>query len=153
MVELQFRTWNLEFRTRNGSILLPTRPDQRRKSMMTNRFGQAKIRYFVFLVVLALGLVACDGGAATPTPTATTGTTTEATATTGQAAEPTATTAAMADAGEIIWLSTQLRPVEEGEKLRNVILKDFKGKVEYLPEDTGPFVDRMLAEARGGNVT
>jgi multiple sugar transport system substrate-binding protein len=58
-----------------------------------------------------------------------------------------------ADAGEIVWISTQLRPVEEGEKLRNVILKDFKGKVEYIPEDTGPFTDRVLAEAKGGNVT
>jgi len=132
--------------------------------MATNRFGRAKFRYLVFVVVLALGLAACDGGAATPTPTAATGQATPTTAatsdasaspTSGQAAAPSVSpsTAAMADAGEIIWLSTQLRPVEEGEKLRNVILKDFKGTVEYLPEDAGPFVDRMLAEARGGNVT
>mgnify|MGYP003290793158 CR=1 FL=1 len=52
-----------------------------------------------------------------------------------------------------MWLSTQLRPVEEGEKLRNVILKDFPGKVEYIPEDTAPFVDRLLTESQGGNVT
>jgi multiple sugar transport system substrate-binding protein len=34
-----------------------------------------------------------------------------------------------------------------------VILKDFPGEVEYIPEDAGPFADRMLAEAKANNVT
>lgn len=121
---------------------------------------------FIFSLVLVLVLGACGGGQA-PAPTATTGappagaeptaTTAmaeEATPTTAMAEEATPTTAAAGgDAGEIIWLSTQLRPVEEGEKLRNVVLADFPGQVEYIPEDTAPFVDRLLAETKGGNVT
>ena len=114
---------------------------------------------YTLLLVLVLALTACDSGQpAAPAATATTGAApaaTEPTATTAAAAtEPTATTgAAAADAGEIVWLSTQMRPVEESEKLRNVILKDFKGKVEYIPEDTAPFVDRLLAETKAGKVT
>jgi multiple sugar transport system substrate-binding protein len=119
--------------------------------------------------MLLVPVAACGETPAAVNPTATT-------ASTGQGAQPTDTPpeaplegatmvaeepsptatsgeAAMTDAGEIIWLSTQLRPVEEGEKLRNVILKDFKGKVEYLPEDAGPFVDRLLAESKTNNVT
>jgi multiple sugar transport system substrate-binding protein len=121
-----------------------------------------RLLYTLLVVTLLLSLAACGGEpAAQPTattapsaPTATTAMEAEPTAAT-DAAQPTATTggAAMEDAGELIWLSTQLRPVEEGEKLRNVILKDFKGKVEYLPEDAGPFADRLLAESRANNVT
>lgn len=121
------------------------------------------------MVVLVLSLAACGGETPAPTattvatnPTATTGQPTEAT--TAPVAEATATTPAAteatatkgttdANAGEIVWLSTQLRPVEEGEKLRNAILKDFNGTVEYLPEDTGPFVDRLMAESQAGNLT
>jgi multiple sugar transport system substrate-binding protein len=122
------------------------------------------------MLVLMLALSACDTGqapATSPTSTsaappaevqatATTAGTSgpEATATTAMAEDATPTTAAGGgDAGEIIWLSTQLRPVEESEKLRNVILADFNGQVEYIPEDTAPFVDRLLAETRGSNVT
>ena len=128
--------------------------------MRTSRPRWANI-FYIFFMVFVLALSACDSGQpAAPAATSTTGGTeanptamTEATSTTGMAADETPTTAAMADPGEIVWLSTQLRPVEEGEKLRNVILKDFKGKVEYLPEDTAPFVDRLLAEHKTGNLT
>ncbi|HYO50862.1 MAG TPA: extracellular solute-binding protein [Chloroflexia bacterium] len=129
--------------------------------MRTSRPRRANIFYILF-IVFALGMAACDGGqTATPAPTNTAAVApegdptamTEATATIAMAADETPTTAAAADPGEIVWLSTQLRPVEEGEKLRNIILKDFKGKVEYLPEDTAPYVDRLLAEHRTGNVT
>lgn len=113
---------------------------------------------------MLFSLAACGGDTAAPpaanTPQAPTvgAETTDPTATTATSAatDPTATTGAMdpnADAGEIVWLSTQLRPVEEGEKLRTVILKNFKGKVEYIPEDTAPFVDRLLAENKTNNVT
>ena len=131
--------------------------------MRTSKPRRANI-YYVFLLVLVLALSACDSGqpaapAATSTTAAATGATPapgtggEATATTAMAEEATPTAAAAADVGEIVWLSTQLRPVEESEKLRNVILADFPGQVEYIPEDTAPFVDRLLAETRGNNVT
>ena len=49
-------------------------------------------------------------------------------------------------ADEIVFLSTQLRPIEEAQKVRDVILKDFEGEVEFIPEDVGPFTTRMQAE-------
>lgn len=51
---------------------------------------------------------------------------------------------------EIIFLSTQLRPIEEAEQMRNVILKGFASEVEFIPEDTGPFTTRLKAEAEAG---
>lgn len=52
--------------------------------------------------------------------------------------------------GEIIFLSSQLTPIEEAEKMRNTILADFDGNVEFIPEDPGPFADRVAAEAQSG---
>ena len=60
-----------------------------------------------------------------------------------------AVTPASADA---IFLSTQLRPVEEAQKVREVILKDFATRVDFLPEDPGPFVNRVRAEQQTGKV-
>lgn len=48
---------------------------------------------------------------------------------------------------DLTFLSTQLRPVEEAEAVRNVILADFPGNVEFIGEDEGPFIDRIRAEA------
>jgi multiple sugar transport system substrate-binding protein len=53
----------------------------------------------------------------------------------------------------IVFLSSQLVPVEEAEKVRNVILADFEGEVEFIGEDPGPFVDRVVAEAEAGEGT
>jgi len=52
------------------------------------------------------------------------------------------------DYGDIVWLSTQLRPVQEAEKVRGVILDKFPGNVEFIPEDEGPFHDRITAEVQ-----
>lgn len=54
------------------------------------------------------------------------------------------------DGGSIVFLSTQLRPVEEAEKVRGTILAGFDRPVEFIGEDTGPFTDRVLAEAQAG---
>lgn len=62
-------------------------------------------------------------------------------------------TAAPVNYGEIVWLSTQLRPVQEAERVRGVILADFPGKVEFVPEDEGPFADRVAAEVQAGRGT
>jgi multiple sugar transport system substrate-binding protein len=61
--------------------------------------------------------------------------------------------AAPAGGGSIVMLSSQFKPVEEAEKMRQVILKDAPVKVEFIPEDPGPFNDRITAEQRGGRVT
>src|SRR3990172_7294040 len=55
--------------------------------------------------------------------------------------------------GSLVWLSTQLRPVQEAEKVRGVILADFPGTVEFIPEDEGPFHDRIAAEVQAGKGT
>jgi multiple sugar transport system substrate-binding protein len=47
----------------------------------------------------------------------------------------------------ITFLSTQLNPVEEAGKMRNVILKDFPGKVDFRPNDNSQMfsqIDAML---------
>jgi multiple sugar transport system substrate-binding protein len=45
----------------------------------------------------------------------------------------------------ITFLSTQLNPVEEAGKMRNVILKDFPGKVEFRPNDSGAIFSQIEA--------
>lgn len=55
--------------------------------------------------------------------------------------------------GDVVWLSTQLRPVQEAEKVRGVIIADFPGNVEFIPEDEGPFADRVSAEVKAGQGT
>ncbi|MBI4771655.1 MAG: extracellular solute-binding protein, partial [Chloroflexi bacterium] len=62
-------------------------------------------------------------------------------------------TATPVDYGNIVWLSTQLRPVQEAERVRGVILADFPGAVEFIPEDEGPFHDRIAAEVQAGKGT
>lgn len=51
---------------------------------------------------------------------------------------------------EIIFLSSQLTPIEEAEAMRNTILADFDGSVNFIGEDPGPFADRIAAEAQSG---
>src|ERR671932_188900 len=55
--------------------------------------------------------------------------------------------------GPVILLSTQFTPVEEAEKMRHVILAGFPGRVQFVPEDPGPFNDRVRAEARTGHMS
>jgi multiple sugar transport system substrate-binding protein len=52
--------------------------------------------------------------------------------------------------GSIVFLSSQLTPIAEAEAMRNTILADFEGQVDFIPEDPGPFNDRIQAEAQAG---
>jgi len=61
------------------------------------------------------------------------------------------TSAFAAQDDAIIFLSTQLVPIEEAEAMRNTILADFDRSVEFIPEDPGPYVDRITAEAQSGS--
>jgi len=47
--------------------------------------------------------------------------------------------------GSIVFVSSQLTPIAEAEALRNTILADFEGEVDFVPEDPGPFNDRIQA--------
>jgi multiple sugar transport system substrate-binding protein len=52
-----------------------------------------------------------------------------------------------------VFLSTQLRPIEEAQKMRDVILKDYPGKVDYVPEQPAQLPVRIQAEQQGGTHT
>ena len=59
---------------------------------------------------------------------------------------------AIADAaqtGGLIFLSTQLRPIKEAQKMRNVILKGFPREVDYITEQPQQFPVRIKAEEQG----
>ena len=43
-------------------------------------------------------------------------------------------------------VSTQMRPVEEAEKVRNIILKGAPDAVNFIPEDGNTYFTRMKAE-------
>jgi multiple sugar transport system substrate-binding protein len=50
----------------------------------------------------------------------------------------------------LIFLSTQLRPIEEAQKMRNLILKDFSQEVDYITEPPQRFPIRVEAARRTG---
>ncbi|WP_299626166.1 ABC transporter substrate-binding protein [Pelagibius sp.] len=54
---------------------------------------------------------------------------------------------------ETIFLSTQARPIEEAEAMRNEVLGQYDGEVDYIPQEDGPFLNRILAEAEAGKVS
>jgi len=61
--------------------------------------------------------------------------------------------AAIANAAQtepLTFLSTQLRPIEEAQKMRNLILKDFPREVDYITEQPQQFPVRIEAELQGG---
>src|ERR1700730_5298607 len=53
----------------------------------------------------------------------------------------------------LIFLSTQLRPIEEAQKMRNLILKGFPQEVDYITEQPQQFPVRIKAERQGGTHT
>lgn len=59
-----------------------------------------------------------------------------------------------APAIEITFSSTQLNPVPEQEWARATLLKAFEDetnmRVRFVPDTAGPYIDRLLAEARAG---
>jgi multiple sugar transport system substrate-binding protein len=64
--------------------------------------------------------------------------------------------AAAADAAQterLVFLSTQLRPIEEAQKMRNVILKNFPRQVDYITEQPQQFPVRVTADQQGGTHT
>jgi multiple sugar transport system substrate-binding protein len=54
------------------------------------------------------------------------------------------------DDGGLVFLSGQLRPVEEADKMRKRILAGFDGPVSFVGSDSGPLISRLRAEAAAG---
>jgi multiple sugar transport system substrate-binding protein len=60
---------------------------------------------------------------------------------------------AIADAAQserLTFLSTQLRPIAEAQKMRNVILEDFPREVDYITEPPQEFAIRVKTELESG---
>ncbi|CAN5385533.1 ABC transporter substrate-binding protein [soil metagenome] len=57
-----------------------------------------------------------------------------------------------ANAASILFWSSQGTPVEEQQRIRDSVLKAF-GEVEFSPQDPGPFITRIQAEAQAGKGT
>jgi multiple sugar transport system substrate-binding protein len=68
----------------------------------------------------------------------------------------TAVLTAMAQSGQsgrLIFLSTQLRPIEEAQTMRNLILKGYRREVDYITEPPQQFPVRIKAEEQSGAPT
>lgn len=94
----------------------------------------------------ALLVAACGGGTSAPSPSATGAAATSTGATATAAATPNKT--------PFVLLSTQFNTVTESEAFRSQVLSGFKDvSVEFRGEQTGPWVDRIVAEGKGGTGT
>ncbi|EIM28672.1 ABC transporter substrate-binding protein [Microvirga lotononidis] len=56
-------------------------------------------------------------------------------------------------AQDVVFLSTQFRPVEEAQKVRSVLLKNAPHKVDFVGEDDSLMVTRAIAEKEGKKVS
>ncbi|MDO8358645.1 MAG: ABC transporter substrate-binding protein [Devosia sp.] len=63
-----------------------------------------------------------------------------------------ALTAGSASAQVLFW-SSQAAPVEETQKMREQVLKNFSGGVDFQPQEPGPFITRIEAERDAGSGT
>ncbi|MBV9481193.1 MAG: carbohydrate ABC transporter substrate-binding protein, partial [Acidobacteria bacterium] len=61
-----------------------------------------------------------------------------------------ATMAGAAQTGRLIFLSTQLRPIEEAQKMRNLVLKDFPQEVDYITDVPQRLLTRIASEQQTG---
>ncbi len=55
-----------------------------------------------------------------------------------------------ARAQALLFWSTQGTPVQEQQAIREQVLSGFEGKVEFSPQDAGPFMTRVNAELQAG---
>ena len=58
-----------------------------------------------------------------------------------------------ASAQGLVFLSTQLTPIQEQQAMRQEILRNFPHAVEFITDEAGPFVDRVRAETQAGRGT
>jgi multiple sugar transport system substrate-binding protein len=58
-----------------------------------------------------------------------------------------------AHAQQVLFWSTQARPVEETQKMRDEVLKGFDGAVDYQVAEAGPWLTRLQAELQANSGT
>ncbi len=100
------------------------------------------IRTGIHLLVAASFFLAACGQAAQPPAAQPQGTSAPA------AAQP-----AASGGGSLVFFANQFKPVEEQGKMQDIILKDAPVKADFIPEDPGPFNDRLNAEEKAGKLT
>jgi multiple sugar transport system substrate-binding protein len=100
-------------------------------------------------VALAVGATTFSPATAATKKKTTTKKPTTTTAAPTTAAAP--TTVAAPKNLDVTMLSTQFAPLEEAENMRKQILKDYKGKAEFIPTDQVAFAARVEAEGKSGN--
>lgn len=54
---------------------------------------------------------------------------------------------------DVVFWSTQARPAEEAQKMRDNVLSGFSGTVDYQPNEDGPWLTRLQAELQAGSGT
>jgi multiple sugar transport system substrate-binding protein len=54
---------------------------------------------------------------------------------------------------QVLFWSTQAKPVEETQRMRDNVLAGFEGGVDYQPSDDGPWLTRIQAELEAGTGT
>ncbi|MCR9061077.1 MAG: carbohydrate ABC transporter substrate-binding protein, partial [Rhodobacteraceae bacterium] len=52
---------------------------------------------------------------------------------------------------EVLFWSTQAKPVEEAQAMREQVLAGHSGEVDYQPNDAGPWITRLKAELEAGS--
>lgn len=52
---------------------------------------------------------------------------------------------------QVLFWSSQAAPVEETQKMREQVLANFPGGVDFQPQEPGPFITRIEAEAAAGS--
>lgn len=60
---------------------------------------------------------------------------------------------AFAAQAEVLFWSTQAKPVEEAQAMREQVLSGYDGEVDYQPNDGGPWLTRLNAELQAGDGT
>jgi len=51
---------------------------------------------------------------------------------------------------DVVFLSNQLTPPDETTAIRSMVLAAYPGRVEFVPSDPGPMIERIAAEAAAG---
>src|SRR5690606_35600979 len=54
-------------------------------------------------------------------------------------------------AAQVLFWSTQAAPIEETQKMREQVLANAPGGVDFQPQETGPFITRLEAELEAGS--
>src|SRR3569833_3568800 len=52
---------------------------------------------------------------------------------------------------QVLFWSNQAAPVEEAQKMRDTVLKNFPGGADFQPQAPGPFITRIKAEEQAGS--